>query len=115
MFQGCDKAHQSPPGALSACALFLPISVLPAAALPLLSLLAPLLRERLSGKLHRPGTKVRVEFKKSIKGKSLWHTVRVYTYLLHLMPGLLKLFDLPLGLIQLSEKAGHISTGGCGG
>lgn len=115
MFQGCDKAHQSPPGALSACAPFLPISVLPAAALPLLSLLAPLLHERLSGKLHRPGTKVRVELKKKYKKGNNWHTVSVYTYLLHLMPGLLKLFDLPLGLIQLSEKAGHISTGGCGG
>lgn len=58
VFQGCDKAHQSPLGALSACVLFPPISVLPAAAPPQLFLLVPLLHERLSGKLHRPGTKL---------------------------------------------------------
>ena len=57
VFQGCDKAHQSPLGALSACALFLPISVLPAAALLLPFLLVPLLHGRLSGKLHKPGEK----------------------------------------------------------
>lgn len=57
VFQGCDRAHQSPLGALSACALFPPISAPPAAAPPRLFLLVPLPRELLSGMLHTPGTK----------------------------------------------------------
>lgn len=71
VFQGCDKAHQSPLGALSACAAFPPISALPVAALPRPILLVPLLHERLSGKLHKPGTKLSLVIKKKINKNSL--------------------------------------------
>lgn len=64
VFQGCDKAHQSPLGALSACALFPPISVLPVAALLRPFLLVPLLHEHLSGMLHKPGTELGLVIKK---------------------------------------------------
>lgn len=57
VFQMCDKTHQSPLGALSACAPFPPISVRPDAALPQRSSLVPSLQERPSGKLHKPRRK----------------------------------------------------------
>lgn len=60
----CDKTHQSPLGALSACAPFLPTSALPDAARPQQSSLVPLLREHPSGKLHKPRTKVSALFEK---------------------------------------------------
>lgn len=66
VFQGCDKAHQSPPGALSACALFPPISVLPAAALPPPFSLAPLLHEHLSGTLHKPEAELSLVIKNKL-------------------------------------------------
>lgn len=66
VFQGCDKAHQSPLGVLSACAPFPPISVLPAAALPQPFLLVPLLHEHLSGKLHKPEAELSLVIKNKL-------------------------------------------------
>lgn len=76
-FQRCDKTSQSPPGALSACAQFLPISVRPAAALPQRSSLVPSLSERPSGTLHKPiQQKVVLRLKNSkLNGKPSEHVV----------------------------------------
>lgn len=58
VFLGCDKARQSPLGALSASVLFPPTSALPAVALLRPSSLVPLHHEHLSGKLHKPENKI---------------------------------------------------------
>lgn len=115
---GCDTARQSPPGAPSVCAPTPPTSAPPAAARPRPSSPAPSLRERPSGKLRKPGTElILVIYPKKKKKKKIGplSTGNSFpTYLFDLVPGLLPLFDLLLGLVQLSKEASHIAAAAAG-